>query len=72
MLAHEMGHYKLGHVPKRLAWSALTLLAGFWVIAWLLRRRSSPQRSGSPRVGSCAHLAALRTPQRSGVLLALP
>jgi len=38
VLAHEMGHYKLGHIPKRLAGSALMTLAGFWVIAWLLGR----------------------------------
>ena len=36
VLAHEMGHYKLGHIPKRLAWSALMLFGGFWLIAWLL------------------------------------
>jgi STE24 endopeptidase len=36
VLAHEMGHYKLGHIPKRLAWSAVTLFGGFWLIAWLL------------------------------------
>ena len=35
VLAHEVGHYKRGHIPKRLAWSALTTLGGFWVIAWL-------------------------------------
>ncbi|MFO1458614.1 MAG: M48 family metallopeptidase [Verrucomicrobiota bacterium] len=48
VLAHEMGHYKLGHVPKRLAWSALTLLAGFWVIAWLLRRPEFATAFGFP------------------------
>lgn len=48
VLAHEMGHYKLGHVPKRLAWSAFTLLAGFWVIAWLLRRPDLAGAFGFP------------------------
>ncbi|MBN8246748.1 MAG: M48 family metallopeptidase [Verrucomicrobia bacterium] len=38
VLAHEMGHYKLGHIPRRLAGSAALMLAGFWAIAWLLAR----------------------------------
>ncbi|HOA62330.1 MAG: M48 family metallopeptidase [Verrucomicrobia bacterium] len=35
VLAHEIGHYRKRHVLKLLAWSALTLLAGFYAIAWL-------------------------------------
>lgn len=35
VLAHEVGHYKCGHIPKRLAASALMTLAGFWGISWL-------------------------------------
>ena len=35
VLAHEIGHYKRGHVPKRLALSALLGLTGFWLIAYL-------------------------------------
>ena len=35
VLAHEIGHYKCGHVPKRLALSALFGLAGFWFVAFL-------------------------------------
>jgi len=35
VLAHEVGHYKRGHIPKRLLWSALLTLGLFWVIAWL-------------------------------------
>ncbi|MBN9693567.1 MAG: M48 family metallopeptidase [Verrucomicrobia bacterium] len=38
VLAHEVGHYKRGHIPQRLAWSAVTTLAGFWVIAWLAKQ----------------------------------
>ncbi len=37
VLAHEVGHYKRGHIPKMLAWSALSSLAGFWVVAFLAR-----------------------------------
>ncbi|HVU38850.1 MAG TPA: M48 family metallopeptidase [Opitutales bacterium] len=35
VLAHEIGHYRRGHVPKMLAFSALTSLAGLGVVAWL-------------------------------------
>ena len=35
VLAHEVGHYKRGHVPKMLAVSALLMLGGFAAIAWL-------------------------------------
>lgn len=35
VLAHEIGHYRRGHVPKRLALSGLLLLAGFALLAWL-------------------------------------
>jgi len=35
VLAHEIGHYKKGHIPKMLVWAAVSLLAGFYVLAWL-------------------------------------
>lgn len=38
VLAHEIGHYKKRHIPKMLAWSAVGLLAAFYVIAWLSRQ----------------------------------
>ncbi len=37
VLAHEIGHYRRGHIPKMLALGAVTMLAGFAVIAWLAR-----------------------------------
>jgi STE24 endopeptidase len=37
VLAHEIGHYRRGHVPKMIALSALMLFAGFGAIAWLAR-----------------------------------
>jgi STE24 endopeptidase len=37
VLAHEVGHYKRGHIPKMLAVSAFMMLGGFWVIAWLAK-----------------------------------
>jgi STE24 endopeptidase len=35
VLAHELGHYKLRHVAKRIAWSAALSLAFLGVLAWL-------------------------------------
>ncbi|MEO6569329.1 MAG: M48 family metallopeptidase [Opitutaceae bacterium] len=37
VLAHEIGHYRRGHIPKMMAMSAAMLLGGFAVIAWLAR-----------------------------------
>ena len=38
VLAHEIGHYKKRHIPKMLAWSAVSTLAGFWLIAVLAKQ----------------------------------
>jgi STE24 endopeptidase len=35
VLAHEIGHYRRGHIPKMIALSAVMMLAGFAAIAWL-------------------------------------
>lgn len=35
VLAHEIGHYRRGHIPQRLAVSALLSLAGFAAVGWL-------------------------------------
>ncbi len=37
VLAHEIGHYRRGHIPKMIAVSALMQLGGFALIAWLAR-----------------------------------
>ena len=37
VLAHEIGHYRKGHIPQRLALSAGGQLAGFAAVAWLAR-----------------------------------
>ena len=44
VLAHEIGHYRRGHVPKMLALSSAMVLAGFAAVAWLAR---SPWFSGA-------------------------
>jgi STE24 endopeptidase len=38
VLAHEIGHYKKKHIPKMLAASALGLLVGFYLAAWLAQQ----------------------------------
>jgi STE24 endopeptidase len=38
VLAHEIGHYKKKHIPKMLAASALSSLAGFWLLSWLAQQ----------------------------------
>jgi STE24 endopeptidase len=35
VLAHEIGHYKLGHIPKMIALSGVTTLAMFALLGWL-------------------------------------
>jgi STE24 endopeptidase len=35
VLAHEIGHYKRGHIPKMLIIGALMMFGGFAVMAWL-------------------------------------
>lgn len=37
VLAHEIGHYRRGHIPKMIAMSAAMTFAGFAVVAWLAR-----------------------------------
>ena len=40
VLAHEIGHYKKGHIPKMIGMSAVMMFAGFWVIDYLLNSSS--------------------------------
>lgn len=37
VLAHEIGHYRRGHIPKMIALSAVMMFGGFAAIAWLAR-----------------------------------
>jgi len=38
VLAHEIGHYKKGHIPKLLLVSAAGSLAGFYALAWITQQ----------------------------------
>lgn len=35
VLAHEIGHYKKGHIPKMIMTSAAMMLVGFWLVDYL-------------------------------------
>jgi len=37
VLAHEIGHYKCGHIPKMVAMAGISLLAAFGIIAYLAK-----------------------------------
>jgi STE24 endopeptidase len=36
VLAHELGHFKLRHVVKRMAWSAVLSFGFFWLLSYLM------------------------------------
>lgn len=38
VLAHELAHFKLKHIPQRLVVSAVTTFAGFALLGWLARQ----------------------------------
>lgn len=38
VLAHEIGHYKRGHIPRMLIANAASMLVGFAIISWLARQ----------------------------------
>ncbi len=39
VLAHELGHFRLRHVAKRLAWSFATSLAALALLGWLMEQQ---------------------------------
>lgn len=39
VLAHELGHYRLRHVAKRIAWTFAVSLAFLWVLGYLMRQQ---------------------------------
>ena len=48
VLAHEIGHYRRGHIPKMIVLSAATMLGGFAAIAWLARSEWFNRAFGFP------------------------
>lgn len=51
VLAHEIGHYRRGHIPKMIAWSAASLLAGFFILAMLAKSGWFTGAFGFPNQG---------------------
>lgn len=48
VLAHEIGHYRRGHIPQRLVTGALLQLGGFAVLAWLAQQAWFNESFGFP------------------------
>ena len=48
VLAHEIGHYRRGHIPKMIALSAVMMFGGFAAIAWLARSEWFNRSFGFP------------------------
>lgn len=48
VLAHEIGHYRLGHIPRMIGLSALLTAAGFFSIAWLTDNPEFNEAFGFP------------------------
>ena len=65
VLAHELGHFKLRHVIKRISWSAVLSLAFLALLAWLAAEPWFYAGLGIPPSGRAAAMA------RPGVALAL-
>lgn len=38
VLAHEIGHYRKGHIPRMIAVSTVSLAFGFWLLQWLAQQ----------------------------------
>ncbi len=78
VLAHEIGHYKRGHIPKMLALSAAFLAAGFFSVDWLMRSPwflggfgFAPKAGAAPALLLVALLGGLATYWLSPLLNAL-
>ncbi len=61
VLAHEVGHYKRGHIPKMLAWAAVGSLGAFALIGWLARQGGFAGGFGFPAAGGVAPALLLFT-----------
>jgi STE24 endopeptidase len=65
VLAHELGHFRLRHVVKRVVWSAMLSLALLGLLAWLVRAPWFYAGLGIPAAEVASAIA------RPGVALAL-
>jgi STE24 endopeptidase len=80
VMGHEIGHYAMNHIPKRLVFFTLLLLVVFallrWAMAGLLRRYAMrwhiDRRQGEGGVGDVASLPLLAATMSTVMLLATP
>jgi STE24 endopeptidase len=56
VLAHELAHFRLRHIPQRLVAGALISLAGFALLGWLSRQAWFYSALGVPTVSDAAAL----------------
>ena len=56
VLAHELAHFKLRHIPQRLAAGAAMSLGGFALLGWLSRQDWFYAALGVPQAGDAAAL----------------
>jgi STE24 endopeptidase len=56
VLAHELGHFRLRHIPQRLVLSAALALAGFALLGWLARQSWFYAGLGVPEASNAAAL----------------
>jgi STE24 endopeptidase len=56
VLAHELAHYRLRHVPQRLAAGAVMSLTGFALLGWLSQRPWFYSSLGVPTASNAAAL----------------
>ncbi|WP_336254638.1 M48 family metallopeptidase [Zeimonas sediminis] len=59
VLAHELGHFRLRHIPKRIGLTFAISLAGLWLLGWLSRQPWFYQSLGLTPDPSMADAAAL-------------
>ena len=61
ILAHEVGHYRLGHIPKRFVFSLLSSGIMLYVLSWLMQKPELSQALSvqDPSVGSSLLVASL-------------
>ena len=69
VLAHEVGHYRRGHIPRMLAMSAVMQFGSFAAIAWLVQEPLFNRSFWFPAGGAGAGAVVVRSYERVGDIL---